>query len=225
MSGLIIVGVFFVICVVVCLSVYFTNSACSLGTWAGANCVSPVAATPSSPAACVPDGSPSAATPAGSDCCSANGVGSNGNCLAATTTPPPTTPPVTVPSVVPAAGGAVQTAAVSPIVPAAGGAVQTAAVSTVVPAAGAVQTAAVPPASALSGYTGPVTGFDYPYNDLGNWPTSDPNQCASYCASNPSCNMFVTATDSQNCWTKSAAQNKTANSNRNVYPKIGYTLP
>jgi len=159
MSGLIIGGiVFLIICVVVCLSVYFTNSACSLGTWAGSDCPS----TPATPASV-----------------------------------PATTPPVTV----------------TPVV------------SDVVPAAGAVQTAAVPPASALSGYTGPVTGFDYPYNDLGNWPTSDPNQCASYCASNPSCNLFVTATDSQNCWTKSAAQNKTASSTRNVYPKIGYALP
>ena len=159
MSGLIIGGiVFLIICVVVCLSVYFTNSACSLGTWAGSDCPS----TPATPASV-----------------------------------PATTPPVTV----------------TPVV------------SAVVPAAGAVQTAAVPPASALSGYTGPVTGFDYPYNDLGNWPTSDPNQCASYCASNPSCNLFVTATDSQNCWTKSAAQNKTASSTRNVYPKIGYALP
>lgn len=174
MSGLIIGGiVFLIICVVVCLSVYFTNSACSLGTWAGSDCPS----TPATPASV-----------------------------------PATTPPVTV------------TPVVSDVVPAAG-AVQTAAVSAVVPAAGAVQTAAVPPASALSGYTGPVTGFDYPYNDLGNWPTSDPNQCASYCASNPSCNLFVTATDSQNCWTKSAAQNKTASSTRNVYPKIGYALP
>ena len=159
MSGLIIGGiVFLIICVVVCLTVYFTNSACSLGTWAGSDCPS----TPATPASV-----------------------------------PATTPPVTV----------------TPVV------------SDVVPAAGAVQTAAVPPASALSGYTGPVTGFDYPYNDLGNWPTSDPNQCASYCASNPSCNLFVTATDSQNCWTKSAAQNKTASSTRNVYPKIGYALP
>ena len=159
MSGLIIGGiVFLIICVVVCLSVYFTNSACSLGTWAGSDCPS----TPATPASV-----------------------------------PATTPPVTV----------------TPVV------------SDVVPAAGAVQTAAVPPASALSGYTGPVTGFDYPYNDLGNWPTSDPNQCASYCASNPSCNLFVTATDSQNCWTKSAAQNKTASSTRNVYPSVGYTLP
>jgi len=159
MSGLIIGGiVFLIICVVVCLPVYFTNSACSLGTWAGSDCPS----TPATPASV-----------------------------------PATTPPVTV----------------TPVV------------SDVVPAAGAVQTAAVPPASALSGYTGPVTGFDYPYNDLGNWPTSDPNQCASYCASNPSCNLFVTATDSQNCWTKSAAQNKTASSTRNVYPKIGYALP
>ena len=174
MSGLIIGGiVFLIICVVVCLSVYFTNSACSLGTWAGSDCPS----TPATPASV-----------------------------------PATTPPVTV------------TPVVSDVVPAAG-AVQTAAVSAVVPAAGAVQTAAVPPASALSGYTGPVTGFDYPYNDLGNWPTSDPNQCASYCASNPSCKLFVTATDSQNCWTKSAAQNKTASSTRNVYPKIGYALP
>ena len=174
MSGLIIGGIaFLIICVVVCLSVYFTNSACSLGTWAGSDC-------PSTPA-----------TPASVSA---------------------TTPPVTV------------TPVVSDVVPAAG-AVQTAAVSPVVPAAGAVQTAAVPPASALSGYTGPVTGFDYPYNDLGNWPTSDPNQCASYCASNPSCNLFVTATDSQNCWTKSAAQNKTASTTRNVYPKVGYTLP
>ena len=174
MSGLIIGGIaFLIICVVVCLSVYFTNSACSLGTWAGSDC-------PSTPA-----------TPASVSA---------------------TTPPVTV------------TPVVSDVVPAAG-AVQTAAVSAVVPAAGAVQTAAVPPASALSGYTGPVTGFDYPYNDLGNWPTSDPNQCASYCASNPSCNLFVTATDSQNCWTKSAAQNKTASTTRNVYPKVGYTLP
>ena len=174
MSGLIIGGiVFLIICVVVCLSVYFTNSACSLGTWAGSDCPS----TPATPASV-----------------------------------PATTPPVTV------------TPVVSDVVPAAG-AVQTAAVSAVVPAAGAVQTAAVPPASALSGYTGPVTGFDYPYNDLGNWPTSDPNQCASYCASNPSCNLFVTATDSQNCWTKSAAQNKTASSTRNVYPSVGYTLP
>ena len=81
------------------------------------------------------------------------------------------------------------------------------------------------PASALSGYTGPVSGFDYPYNDLGNWPTSDPNQCASYCASNPNCKLFVTATDSQNCWTKSAAQYKTPSTTRNVYPKVGYTLP
>ena len=173
MSGLIWGIVFLIICVVVCLSVYFTNSACSLGTWAGSDCPS----TPATPASV-----------------------------------PATTPPVTV------------TPVVSDVVPAAG-AVQTAAVSAVVPAAGAVQTAAVPPASALSGYTGPVTGFDYPYNDLGNWPTSDPNQCASYCASNPSCNLFVTATDSQNCWTKSAAQNKTASSTRNVYPKIGYALP
>ena len=173
MSGLIWGIVFLIICVVVCLSVYFTNSACSLGTWAGSDCPS----TPATPASV-----------------------------------PATTPPVTV------------TPVVSDVVPAAG-AVQTAAVSAVVPAAGAVQTAAVPPASALSGYTGPVTGFDYPYNDLGNWPTSDPNQCASYCASNPSCKLFVTATDSQNCWTKSAAQNKTASSTRNVYPKIGYALP
>ena len=174
MSGLIIGGIaFLIICVVVCLSVYFTNSACSLGTWAGSDC-------PSTPA-----------TPASVSA---------------------TTPPVTV------------TPVVSDVVPAAG-AVQTAAVSAVVPVAGAVQTAPVPPASALSGYTGPVTGFDYPYNDLGNWPTSDPNQCASYCASNPSCNLFVTATDSQNCWTKSAAQNKTASTTRNVYPKVGYTLP
>ena len=189
MSGLIIGGIaFLIICVVVCLSVYFTNSACSLGTWAGSDCPS----TPATPAS------------------------------VSATTPPVTVTPV-VSDVVPAAG-AVQTAPVSAVVPAAG-AVQTAAVSPVVPAAGAVQTAAVPPASALSGYTGPVTGFDYPYNDLGNWPTSDPNQCASYCASNPSCNLFVTATDSQNCWTKSAAQNKTASTTRNVYPKVGYTLP
>ena len=82
-----------------------------------------------------------------------------------------------------------------------------------------------PPPSALSGYTGPVSGFDYPYNDLGNWPTSDPNQCASYCASNPNCKLFVTATDSQNCWTKSAAQYKTPSTTRNVYPKVGTTLP
>ena len=82
-----------------------------------------------------------------------------------------------------------------------------------------------PTPTPLSAYTGPVSGFDYPANDLGNYPTSDPNRCAEYCTANSNCKLFVTATDSQNCWIKSTAANKGPSGNRLVYPKVGYTLP
>ena len=94
MSGLIIGGIaFLIICVVVCLSVYFTNSACSLGTWAGSDCPS-TPATPASVSATTP---PVTVTPVVSDVVPAAGAVQT----------------AAVSPVVPAAG-AVQTAAVPP---------------------------------------------------------------------------------------------------------------
>lgn len=81
------------------------------------------------------------------------------------------------------------------------------------------------PPTPLSAYTGPVSGFDYWGNDLGNYPTSDPNKCAEYCTANSNCKLFATANDSQNCWIKSVAADKRSSGTRLVYPKVGYTLP
>lgn len=90
-----------------------------------------------------------------------------------------------------------------------------------------VKVAAEAPAPAggpLDGYMAPVN-IDYPYNDLGNFPTSDPTQCAQKCNDNAQCKLFVTANDSQNCWIKSDAQNKTPSAARNTYAKKGFNLP
>lgn len=85
-------------------------------------------------------------------------------------------------------------------------------------------TSQTPPTSLYS-FNGPLYGFDYPGNDLGDWETSDPEQCAAYCLGNPACNLFVTATDRPHCWIKSVAQNKSPGNIRVVYPKKTYTIP
>jgi hypothetical protein len=81
------------------------------------------------------------------------------------------------------------------------------------------------PPTSLYSFNGPLYGVDYPGNDLGDWETSDPEECAAHCLSDPACNLFVTATDRPHCWIKSAAQNKYIGDIRVVYPKKTYTIP
>jgi len=106
-----------VIFIAIAAGVYFTNSACSLGTWAGSACPTPAA--PASPAACVPDGSPSMTKPPGTDCCSANGVDATGNCMAVSTTSTPGGAPggAPGPSPVPAPMGMGSSVPTAPLTP------------------------------------------------------------------------------------------------------------
>jgi len=92
------------------------------------------------------------------------------------------------------------------------------------PAVKVTAEAPAPAGGPLDGYMAPVN-IDYPYNDLGNFPSSNPVQCAMKCNQNPRCKLFVTANDSQNCWIKSDAQNKTPSAARNTYAKKGFNLP
>ena len=75
-------------------------------------------------------------------------------------------------------------------------------------------------------YQPPVSnGFDYYGNDLANYPTSDPAYCAANCETTAGCVGFVVATEIEGCWLKSAFVNPTPRSNRQVYLKLGTTLP
>ena len=88
---------------------------------------------------------------------------------------------------------------------------------------------APPPPPPSAAYTKqPQTG-DWWGNELGNFPTSDPNECAKKCDANSSCVAFVTASDSQNCWLKSkldpAMNHPGSASVRQYYTKSGVVFP
>jgi hypothetical protein len=53
-------------------------------------------------------------------------------------------------------------------------------------------------------YTPLSSGYDYSGNNLQTVTASTPAECYSFCAANPSCKMFVTATNASLCWLKSA---------------------
>jgi len=74
-------------------------------------------------------------------------------------------------------------------------------------------------------YAAPLRGSDYGGKDIAKHRTNDPTKCAEYCTANPSCQFFVTATNSQECWLKSNASRQYNAGNRITYAKKEYSLP
>ena len=69
-----------------------------------------------------------------------------------------------------------------------------------------------------------VGELDYAFNDLGMWPTSNVDECATYCNQNSECNLFTINTTGNNCWIKSKAENRKPETNRRTYFKKGYLV-
>jgi len=84
-----------------------------------------------------------------------------------------------------------------------------------------------PPPPPSAAYTKQPIGGDWWGSDIANYPTSDPEACATNCNSATGCVAFVTATDSQNCWIKSKIDSTQYHpaTTRQYYTKPGTSLP
>ena len=69
-----------------------------------------------------------------------------------------------------------------------------------------------------------MSGADYGGYDIVKHGTNDPRKCAEYCTADQNCKLFVTATNTQECWLKSAGGIKSNAGNRITYSKIGYDV-
>jgi len=81
---------FFVICVIVAVSVYFTNVACSIGTWAGSNCPASPASEPAQAPAPAP--APAMSTPPPPVIATPTGIQGGNPPTMAIVAPPPAVP-------------------------------------------------------------------------------------------------------------------------------------
>ncbi len=64
---------------------------------------------------------------------------------------------------------------------------------------------------------------DYPGYDIKMLDTKDPETCAKACIDTPNCNLFITSTDSNQCWLKTELGPRQPQiKNRNTYVKNSY---